>query len=162
MKEKNKQRLFALVCVLILVVAAKCSAQLNRVNRYYNNPSITTLYPSHPMKFNTGSNDTLYVSITADSLGGKYDYRLFAYFPESKPIKGYWIEIGFTNGTVSTFEPVFVSNRHNFAEFIIDSEDLIKLRMYRFDYISFNTKRIMEPCTAIKTKDYFVRFFQML
>jgi len=160
--EKAKKRLFLLFSILFLLIAHKCAGQISRVNRMLDSLNVWTIYPNVPMKFNPGNDgDTIYVSIVADSIESySYEYKLLVAFPVNKSIKGYWVEIGFKNGEVGSFYQLHRNN--NFAEFVITSENLHRLESYKFDYISFNTRYVIEPCTMVKTKDYFMKFLQQL
>lgn len=143
--------------VFFCLLASFSFGQIQSVHRYSERPDIATKAPLIPMKFNLDQ-DTAYVSIYADSLTTGYDVRLSVYFP--KAIAGYSVVIGFPDNTFIMLEQVIT--RTNYAEFAISTSALERLKYSKFDFISFETTRLSEPCTRIKTKDFFTNFLKTL
>lgn len=159
LSEKNKQRLAAGIILIFFLLAYKCSSQIDRVHRYSKIPSIVTLLPSKPMKFNDGNQDTIYVSITADSIGiGDYDCKIFLFMPKYRDVSEYTLQIGFEDRTDLLLMPSTVIKKYNFAEFDLSPNEYTKLCSTKFDMVSFNRDTILEPCVNIKTKDFFIKF----
>jgi hypothetical protein len=82
--------------------------------------------------------------------------------PKSRNIKGYSLQIGFTDKTTLSLSPSTTISKYNFSEYEVDMEAYAKLQSTQFDMISFNKDTVMEPCVSIKTKDYFVKFLNEL
>ena len=108
-------------------------------------PVMAQNWPS--MKFSCGIKDTLYIGITQEdditeltlvcSAGHKH--------PEWKSIT-----IGFENG-----EELVIYNNGRY----LILEDYL-LRHEPFSYILFNKNKSSTGCLNIKTKDYFIKYFQ--
>lgn len=159
--EKRNRRLTAILFIIFFILVWECTGQVKRIKRYKNYPEITTILPVKAMKFNTGNNDTIYVSISADSVEADYyDIKLFVFFPKSKSIKDYSVEIGFPNGKWITLTADITVLKYNYSEYYISEDALERLQMMKFDYISFNKDTIVEPCVNIRTKDFFCNFLQ--
>lgn len=158
---KSKERLYrwiaAVICATFLIIAYKASGQINRLNRYVNNPEVVTLVPDGLMKFEHDDNDTIYLSILADSTYVT-QYALFSFFPGS--VNNYMIEIGFTDNSFETFKATSIKG--NYAEFEIYPKQLDKLRSRPFDTISFINNNVLQTCIKVKTKNYFMDFLKQV
>lgn len=153
----------ALICLLILLMAFGCFGQVSRLHRYSEAQNIVTLVPTIPMKFNDGNSDTIYVNISADSMGvGDYDVRVFMFMPDSRDVGGYVIQLYFEDGGHIFLEQSMYIPKYNYAEYDVSAKDYEQLSCKKFDVISFNKDMLMEPCTNIKTKDFFVKFCNSL
>lgn len=145
--------------LFLCLLASLSFSQVDCIHRYSQRPEIVTKIASEPMKFNMDQ-DTVLVGIYADSLETGYDIKMYVHFPDVRKIGGYWVNIGFPDGTFLNIQPV-INNEH-YAEFAINAVSLEKLKNNRFDYLSFDTNGLSEPCTRIRTKDFFINFFNKL
>jgi hypothetical protein len=132
-EEKSNQRAFALFCVLfLLLLAATCRSQSRD-------------YPT-PMKFSCGLKDTIYISIAEDEFSGNY---LTVSCTKHNHTEWKSITLGFVDGDILEFFP---DNGWWVA-------DVDKLSSVEFDYISFDEQYFSTACMEIKTKDYFIKYF---
>jgi hypothetical protein len=162
MTEKTKQWIAAILFTLFFIIASLCSSQVQRIARHHDK-KIVTLLPEKPMKFNAGENDTIFVSILADSVGkSDYNVSVFMFMPKSKFNINYSIQIGFEDGSSIELYSSTSAIKYNFLEYEIDEEYWQKLKACKFDLISFNHDNIVEPCVNIRTKDYFIIFLNSL
>lgn len=151
--EKNKQRLIAILFLLFFFVLYQCSGQ-QRIHRYPNNPNITTLTPEEPMKFDGGDNDTIFLSILADSLGWKeYKYSLYCYFPRA--INNFSIELQYINNTSQIFTPERIID--GYAEFKVSDGKLAYLPL---SAVIFYNNNVVQSCINVRTRNYFINFYK--
>jgi hypothetical protein len=149
-----------IVAVLLFFTCLECSGQVKRVKRYSERPDITTIVPTHCMKFGHIDNDTIYVSISADSSELGYNVKLFMFMPRHKDVRDYSLEIGLA-GKPYLFDNGSILDDYNYIEYYL-SDDIVKtLKTTPIDYISFNTGKWREPCYQIKTPDFFCKFLQL-
>lgn len=161
--EKYKQRVIALLFLLFFFIAYKCTSQIERIKRYAADPTITTFIPTIPMRFHMANDDTIFVSISADSLDPEFtDIRIFMFMPLSLNVSDYGLEIGLVNGKAIKLTHDLIIPRHNYAEYPLTQSELEWLRNTKFDYISFNKEGELNPCVNVKTKDFFCNFLQRL
>lgn len=155
LSEKNKQRIAAILFTLFFLIVYQCSGQ-KRIHRYPSYPEIVTLTPDKPMKFDGGNNDTIYLSILADSLDEyDYQYTLYCQFPRS--VNNFSIEIQYTNNTTQIFEPYRIVD--NYVELKINDGKLAYLPL---SAVIFYNNNVMQSCIRIKTKDYFINFLKQV
>ena len=100
-----------------------------------------------PMKFSCGKKDTVYVGIEIDSLSTIPKLTVKCTKHNHKEWKS--ITIGFENG-----EQLVVARNNSF--FIFDE---YWIRTTPFNYILFDKERGSLGCMNIRTKDYFINFF---
>lgn len=163
MKEKAIRRLAAILFILFFLIAYKCTSQIERIKRYSSDPTITTFIPTTPMRFHMANDDTIFVSISADSLDEEsIDIKIFMFMPLSLNVYDYGLEIGFINGKAIKLAHDLIIPRHNYAEYPLTQGELEWLRNTKFDYISFNKDGELNPCVNVKTKDFFCNFLQGL
>lgn len=149
--------------LLLLLLSTTCSSQIQRIKRYSADPSITTFIPESPMKFHMANDDTIYVSISADSLDSEFtDIKIFMFMPLSLKVQEYKLEIGLVNGKAINLTADYTLPQQNYSEFPLTQSELEWLRNTKFDYISFNKEGEVNPCVHIKTKDFFCTFLQGL
>lgn len=100
-----------------------------------------------PMKFNCGKTDTVYVGIEIDSLSQipKLNVRCTGH----EHLEWKSLTIGFENG-----DELVVARNNSF--FIFDEA---WIRTTPFNYILFDKEEGSLGCLNIKTKDYFIKFF---
>lgn len=98
--------------------------------------------------------DTLFVGL----LKCDKEVRVFCKFPEGKNLEGYFFKINFPDGSFDLYQPVYRNG--SYAEFSVS--DVKKLSKQYFDYISFECAAVSEPCTNVKTKDFFTKFLKEL
>lgn len=127
--EKSNQRAAAILCVLILLAM------------------VATCHSQViPMKFACGLKDTIYVGVTDDKFEGTY---LTVSCSKHNHTEWKSITLGFIDGT---FLDVYSDNEW----WVLDKD---KLASMPFDYISFNEEIMYVSCEKIKTKDYFIKYF---
>lgn len=162
-REKFIRRIAAILFILFFLIAYKCTSQIERIKRYSSDPTITTFIPTTPMRFHMANDDTIFVSISADSLDEEYtDIKIFMFMPLSLNVSDYSLEIGLVNGKAIKLIHDLIIPHHNYAEYPLTELELEWLRNTKFDYISFNKEGESNPCVNIKTKDFFCNFLQRL
>lgn len=129
-KERKLRRCALLFSLAFLFVCYQCTGQTS----------------SYPMKFSCGRIDTIYIYVNTDSLNHS---QLFVQC--SKHTHKTWtgITIGFVDGDM-----LQVYSKDCYA-----INDIDKLKYAKFDYISFDEILSSTACVNIKTKDYFIKFF---
>jgi len=130
-REKSNRGLVAIIAIIFLLIAYTCSSQT-------------------PMKFSCGKFDTIYVSITQDTIMGVY--RLETSCTKHKHSEWKSITFGFVNGDMTEV----------FSEggWVIMNPKL--LREVEFDYVSFDEQFFSTACINIRTKDYFTKYFSQV
>jgi hypothetical protein len=100
------------------------------------------------MKFGCMAKDTIYISITQDTIKGVY--RLETSCTKHKHSEWKSITFGFVNGDMTEV----------FSEggWVIMNPKL--LREVEFDYVSFDEQFFSTACVNIRTKDYFTNYFR--
>ena len=136
-KEKSNQGAVALFFILFfLIVVATCHSQ----NRDYPTP----------MKFSCGKFDTIYVSITHDTLIDTHHLTVSCTKHNHTEWKS--ITFGFVDGTMLE---VFQDGGWTIT-------DPKLLSAVEFDFISFDEAYFSSACINIRTKDYFTKYFSMV
>lgn len=102
------------------------------------------------MKFNCGKKDTVYIGIKIDSLSTIPMLNVRCTGHEHLEWKS--ITIGFENG-----EQLVVARNNSF--FIFDE---YWLRTTPFTYVLFDREEGSLGCLNIRTKDYFIKFFNLV
>lgn len=157
-RKERRLRIFTWGFILaFFFIAYKCSGQNIRIKRYSDNKTITIL-PKVPMKFNDGNNDTIYLSILADSLAKGYDCRLFCFMPHNRDIKKYSVSIWTADGDFTALNPSNVIEQYNYAEYDLSASQTTMINQ-KVEMIAFDTQTTTEPCVDIKTAYFFVKFF---
>jgi len=107
-----------IIMMVLFIICAECSGQ-TRTHRYTTDSNVVTITPDMPMKFNAGRNDTIFLSIFADSLSEGYCFSIFMYFPKRIDIREYTLDIGI-GGKTLTFESGLTIIENNYSNYIID------------------------------------------
>jgi len=126
----------ALIVILLTILTYKCSSQ----SRDYPNP----------MRFSCGKFDTIYISISHDTLSDTH--HLVVSCSKHKHTEWKSITFGFVDGDMMEV----------FQDFgwVIDNPKLLK--NVEFDYVSFDETYFSTACINIRTKDYFIKYFDMV
>ncbi len=155
MKELKNRWKAALLCMLFLVAAYKCSSQVSKV-RYKNHTSILALTD---MKFQLMDGDTAYVFISADSLSSGYNVYLSVTYPYTVDIETSEVVIGLQYGGSRVFPSQEYNACTGTAICLLTEADIEFLKSSPFDFISLDDKYVTRPCVSVKQKRYFLRFF---
>jgi len=131
-KEKRSRAILALFFILFFVIVYNCSGQN---------------VASKPMKFSCGTKDTIYIYIASDSL--YLNPRLYVQCSKHQHKTWTGITIGFEDGDMLEIP----------ADKCYSIVDISKLKTTKFDYISFDEQFSSVACVSIKTKDYFIKYF---
>jgi len=134
-KEKRNRRVLAIFFVIYLGFFYKCNAQMTS---------------GTAMKFSCGKSDTIYIKIASDSLYN--DCRLMVSCTKHKHLDWVSITFGFIDGSILE---VFAGDN-----WVI--RDISKLKEVKFDFISFDDIISSTACVNIRTKDYFVKYFNQV
>jgi hypothetical protein len=111
------------------------------------------------MKFGHIDNDTIFVSISADSSELGYNFKLFMFMPRHKDVRDYSLEIGLAGKTL-IFDNGSILDDYNYIEYYLSDDVLRLLKTSPIECISFNTGKWREPCYNIKTPLFFCNFLQ--
>lgn len=130
-KERKMRRYMLMFSILFLFFAFKCSSQIVSLN---------------PMRFSCGKSDTVFIYISTDSLNQS---QLFVQCSRHQHKTWVGITIGFVDGDILELKAYDCYN----------IKDISKLSSIKFDYISFDEFLSSTACINVKTKDYFIRFF---
>ena len=130
--EFRNRRIALIICLLFLIVVYKCSGQVSS---------------TVPMKFSCGKNDTVYIYIASNS--DHSDAKLIVQCSKHQHKNWTGITIGFVDGELLELKSADCYSISN-----ID-----KLKSVKFDYLSFDEFLLSTACINIKTKDYFIKFF---
>jgi len=131
--EFRNRRIALIISVLFLLVVYKCSGQLASKT---------------PMKFSCGKSDTVYIYITSNS--DYSDAKLVVQCTRHQHKNWTGITIGFVDGELMELKS---ANCYSIS-------NINKLKSVKFDYLSFDEFLLSTACISIKTKDYFIKFFQ--
>lgn len=100
-----------------------------------------------PMKFSCGKSDTIYIYVASDTLYNNVQLYVSCTKHQHKSWKS--ITIGFVDGDMLEVD----------AGGCYSITDTEKLRNTKFDYISFDEMFSSLACINIRSKDYFLQFF---
>ena len=129
-KEKRLRRYMLLFSITFLFIAFQCSGQVS----------------SSPMKFSCGKLDTIYIYVHLDSLNNS---ELYVQCSKHQHKTWIGITIGFVDGSMMELK----------SKDCYSIKNANKLYSTQFDYISFDELLSSTACINIKSKDYFIRFF---
>ena len=133
-KERSNRKALALFFILFfLIVAATCHAQ-NRA------------YPT-PMKYSCGKLDTIYISIAHDSISDTHHLTVSCTKHNHTEWKS--ITFGFVDGDMLEV----------YQDFGWEISNPKLLEKVEFDYVSFDETYFSTACINIRTKDYFIKYF---
>tara|TARA_R110000868_G_scaffold105068_1_gene289187 strand:+ start:541 stop:1053 length:513 start_codon:yes stop_codon:yes gene_type:complete len=161
--EKRNQRLFALLCVIILSIMF-AQGQVSKERSYdpIKAKYINYIYPTVGNKFAspTGMNDTITLSIKAEELGGgNLELYLWVKYPQALKADSLFpvVSLDFDNGYTCRFVPVLYYLNDNCMKYKITPEAYKILKEYKFNHVVFG-----ELCQSFckKPDDFFVGFFK--
>ncbi|MBP7809467.1 MAG: hypothetical protein KA163_09250 [Bacteroidia bacterium] len=146
-----KNRLANVIFVSLLVflllpnnnLAQPCAVRNHPFEKNKNLTRITTCFPLEfgvfvPVK-ETAIEDTIFLGISADSLKeGPLNFVIYVYFPKETKIDSSYLEIGFENGGIERFQPIYEFKSENYVEYAITQKQYLKLKNYSAEYINFH------------------------
>lgn len=153
--ERRNNLAMAIFSLLFIILAAKCSGQIQRST---TENGLVYKYNERPIFYIIDKEQTrLALNINADSLGnGKFKVSLKASVPCTK--NPYKIKIGFGDGTNICLNSYEHDYKFGYAGFELSNEAYNKLKTTKYDYIAFETKEALYPCVSIKNTNFFIDF----
>ena len=160
-KYEKQPTIIFIIAVLLFFMCMECDGQVKRVKRYNLRQDITTIVPDKPMKFGHIDNDTVYVSISADSSYLGYEFRVFMFMPKFKNVGEYELEIGLEGHRTVILSSGYIISELNYVEFILEKWNVQDLKTRKIEYISFNKDGKREICNGVRTRAFFCNFLQL-
>lgn len=164
--ERLNKFLLGLCIIMFFAIAAKCTAQIDvHRNTVFNEllkHDITTISPAEGLKFGspTGRQDTIFLSVLADSLTIKsYCIRLYAFFPKGIDIDGYGVTLKFSDGYYFKCKQVLYDKTDNYCEYTLPNDIYYHLAHATCSDISLEN---VGEIVNLKYKEFFMDFVNTL
>lgn len=156
-KNERRNNLLMVLFGIAFFIIASCATGQN-IKRGVNKAGIVYKYNARPVFFSTNKQkDALVFNIGADSIGYK-NYNVYVYCQILGQKSAYDLKIGFPDGHTEILKPFEFDQETGYSKFEVKGQFYDRLKIMKYDYICFETKETLYPCTDIAYPLVFTNF----